>query len=157
MCIGADTEILVKEEDGGAASIPAKNIKIGDRLLTISSEQLVANENEEYSLLSENVNLEETVVTEATLGKENVVWFNDNKKIYYTLNQPIFTKTEDGVYSVYTSQLKVGDSLLNVDPKGAISSTLINSIHISDEAEDVYTIRTSPNRWFIAGENVVIS
>ena len=157
MCIGANTEILAKEESGGTASIPAKDIKIGDKLLTISSEQLVANENEEYSLLSENVSLEETVVTEATLGKENIVWFNNDKNIYYTLNQPIFTKTSDGVYSVYTSQLKVGDSLLSVDPKGVVSSTLITSIHISDDVEDVYTIRTAPNRWFIAGGNVVIS
>jgi hypothetical protein len=157
MCIGANTEILTKEESGGTASIPAKDIKIGDKLLTISSEQLVANENEEYSLLLENVSLEETVVTEATLGKENIVWFNNDKNIYYTLNQPIFTKTSDGVYSVYTSQLKVGDSLLSVDPKGVVSSTLITSIHISDDIEDVYTIRTAPNRWFIAGGNVVIS
>jgi hypothetical protein len=152
MCIGAKTKLFTE-----LGQVAAEDIKVGDTLLTVSSKQLVSNENEEYSLLSNTVDFEKTIVTECTVGQENIVWFNNNKDKTFTLNQPIFIKTPNGIESTYIATLSVGDEVMTIDDSGNVSFVKIDLIDLSEDLNDVYTIRTSPNRWFIAGDYLVIS
>ena len=139
--------------------VMAQDIYVGDIVLTVSPDNLVLNENElyEFNTTDGKVDLVETVVTESSKSEEKSVFFNDDMTAVYSIHQPIFIKMEDGITSIPTSDVVVGDKLVTIDSNGLVTETEIESISDSDESITVYTIRTGPHRWFIAGGNLVIS
>ena len=139
--------------------VMAQDLSVGDIVLTVSPENLVLNENDLYEFNATNgkIDLVETVVTESSKSEEKSVFFNDDMTAVYSINQPIFIKKENGVTSVQASDVVVGDKLITIDSDGSVVETEVNSVNDSEDSITVYTIRTGPHRWFIAGGNLVIS
>jgi hypothetical protein len=139
--------------------VMAQDISVGDTVLTVSPDNLVLNENNmyEFNTTNGNINLVETTVTESTKSEEKSVFFNDDMTAVYSIHQPIFIKKENGVTSVQASDVVVGDKLITIDSDGSVVETEVNSVNDSEDSITVYTIRTGPHRWFIAGGNLVIS
>lgn len=139
--------------------VMAQDISVGDIVLTVSPENLVLNENDlyEFNATDGKINLVETIVTESSKSEEKSVFFNDDMTAVYSINQPIFIKKDNGVTSVQASDVTVGDKLITIDSDGLVIETEVNSVNNSEDPITVYTIRTGPHRWFIAGGNLVIS
>jgi len=153
-CIGEDTMITTPQ-----GFVMAKDISVGDKLLTVSPDNLVLDDNDMYTFTTENgkVELVETIVTEATRSHEKAIYFNDDMTVIYSINQPLFIKSESGLTSISAYDVTIGSVLVAVSPDGTLDETKVESISDADEMLVVYTIRTGPQRWFIAGGHLVIS
>lgn len=154
LCIGANTEILTM-----SGSTLAKDIVVGDKILSIGRESLDTNENAEYSLKSkENVSIVEVDVVSVTLSEKELIYFNSNEAARYSIQQPMFIFRDEELKIVISQDIIVGDILLEVDANNNLINLVpVTKISITEEKEDVIDIRTSPSKIFIAGSNIVIS
>jgi hypothetical protein len=134
----------------------AKDLQIGDVILTVNPDNLVGAEDSASTKISENVSFVEVEVTTNSVSQKELLSFNgsSNKFSYY---QPIFVKSESVIVYKNTEDVVVGDLLVNIDVEsGNVSYEEVKTIETFPES-DVYEIRTQPHTWFIVGNYLVIS
>jgi intein/homing endonuclease len=137
----------------------AKDLKVGDKILTLGRETLDTDENAQFSLKStQNISTTEVEVLSTKLDIKKVIHFNSNEAAKYSIKQPIFIFRDEELKIVTSEEVIVGDMLLEVDIENKkVNTTPVTKISVSENDEDVVDIRTSDSKTFIAGLNLVIS
>jgi hypothetical protein len=124
-------------------------------MLSISAEDFGNISMKDFEI-KKNINLVEVEVVKSEMSIKDVLSFNGTDK-YLSYGQPIFIKQDGLATWVEAGQVKIGDTLLEIDPgRLEINEIIVNSIE-TDVDKEVYDIRTSPNQWFIAEQHIVIS
>ena len=161
-CVDGDTLILTSE-----GLKPARNIKIGEKLLTVDAKAI--SEESNFTPLQINVqdleisNLVQTEVTNVIASdKVDRVYFNDDKTAQFTETHPIFVKRNNEYRVVEAGTVQAGDALIQIN-LGALGETIVMSEVISeievtevnkvtlDVAKDVYTFSCDSYNWYFAG------
>ena len=149
-CIGKDTLILKNNNE----YIKAKNIKVGDTILTVNPKNF-SNEQINISSLASKIDLVEINVISVKLSIKDVYGIN-KEDAYFSGSQPIFIKDENNIKYINMIDLKIGDIVISIGKENVITETVVESINKIENYE-VYDIRTEPYQWFIAGNHLVIS
>jgi hypothetical protein len=150
-CISSKSKILTT-----SGYINAEDIKVGDKLLTVSSINLKNSISLKDMTISDKVDFVEVEVTMNNVDQKPLISFNNSKDMF-SPNQPIFVKTNETINWKNTGEVVVGDILVNIDSQsGNISYTPVTNIEIFDKA-NVHEIRTTPLLWFIVGNYIVVS
>jgi hypothetical protein len=150
-CISSKSKILTT-----SGYINAEDIKVGDKLLTVSSINLKNSISLKDMTISDRVDFVEVEVTMNNVDQKPLISFNNSKDMF-SPNQPIFIKTNETINWKNTGEVVVGDILVNIDSQsGNISYTPVTNIEIFDKA-NVHEIRTTPLLWFIVGNYIVVS
>ena len=145
----------------------ARDIKIGDQLLTVDAQALTAESNAKpLDINVKDLNITNLVHTEVTniIASDKVerVYFNDNDETQFTETHPIFVKRNDEYRVVEAGSVQEGDILINIKPealaqeldmKAVISETLVEKVNKNtlEVAKDVYTFSCDPYNWYFAG------
>jgi len=83
------------------------------------------------------------------------VYFNGNEAAKFSFTQTIYVK-RDGVYRIVpTSDIEVGDTLIQVLEDGSYSEDVVETIHNVEEPQMTYLIGCEPQDWFVAGGYLV--
>jgi hypothetical protein len=146
---------------------PARDIKLGDKLLTIDSESLILENNTiPLDIKIEDLkikNLVETIVTNIIpSNKFDRIYFNNNINAQFTETHPIFVKRNNEYLVVEADKVQNGDLLIkiniellgpNLDINKFISEIPVEKINKKtlDVAKDVYTFSCDPHNWYFAG------
>ena len=161
-CVDGDTLILTSE-----GTKPARDIKVGDTLLTVNAEALTAESNATPLQINvEDLKITGLVHTQITnvivSDKSDRVYFNDNKETQFTETHPIFVKRNNEYRVIEAGSVVEGDILINInidelseplDIKKAISEVAVSKVNKKtlDVAKDVYTFSCNPYNWYFAG------
>jgi hypothetical protein len=150
-CIEEDSQLLTSN-----GYILAKDVKVGDVLLTIDPSELNNGDMTSDIVLRNKVMLSETTVVKHELSQKDLIKFNGSETLF-SEGQPIFVKEGDLIKYKETGQVQVGDILvtLRVESCEIIFETVDTIEKLP--AKDVYDIRCEPSQWFIAGNYIVIS
>jgi hypothetical protein len=150
-CIEEDSQLLTSN-----GYILAKDVKVGDVLLTIDPSELNNGDMTSDIVLKDKVTLSETTVVKHELSQKDLIKFNGSETLF-SEGQPIFVKEGDLIKYKETGQVQVGDILvtLRVESCEIIFETVDTIEKLP--AKDVYDIRCEPSQWFIAGNYIVIS
>ena len=150
-CIEEDSQLLTSN-----GYILAKDVKVGDVLLTINPSELNNGDMTSDIVLKDKVTLSETTVVKHELSQKDLIRFNGSETLF-SEGQPIFVKEGDLIKYKETGQVQVGDILvtLRVESCEIIFETVDTIEKLP--AKDVYDIRCEPSQWFIAGNYIVIS
>lgn len=131
----------------------------GDKVLTAGSdiniETIVSDKQSEK--LPNLVGLVEGTIETLTRLKKLIVRFND---LDYgcSLAQPIFIKNDDGsIRYVEAGGVKPGDRILQIDKDGNTSDLVVESVHISEEYEEVIDFKLEDEPWLITEHFLAIS
>jgi hypothetical protein len=95
-------------------------------------------------------------VASVTLKTSTLIGFNEIGK-NYSITQPIFIKSGDGIEYRNAGDINIGDIIVSVDANGNISDIPVSSIQIDEEESTVYDIRTTPEPWFIVNSTIAIA
>ena len=139
--------------------VEAQSLKIGDQLVTISSEHIdVATLSAEKMSgpLGELVSFTNTEIVSIEAKTAKLVAFND-LTTECSITQPVMVKTADGVSYKNAGDVVIGDVLVVVDAEGAITETVITSTFKTASESEVYDVRTSPQPWFITKSFIAIA
>jgi hypothetical protein len=155
-CLAAETQVLTTTKWDNA-----ERLKPGDKLLTISSNQVnfeSLQANKIADLLPHMVELVEVDVVSVTAKKSVLIGFNNLGKDF-SVDQPVFVKVEIEEHICYkdAGEVQIGDVLLAVSTEGHVQEIVVESIQRDTEESDVYDIRTGPLPWFITKSSIVIS
>jgi hypothetical protein len=161
-CVDGDTLILTSE-----GTKPAREIKVGDKLLTVDSRSLSDQNNKSpLEINVNNLNITNMVYTNVTnlivSDKQDRVYFNENKEAQFTETHPIFVKRNNEYRVVEAGTVQEGDILININlnelNKGIDISKVISENEVIkinkitlDVAKDVYTFSCDPHNWYFAG------
>ena len=150
-CIHSDARILTR-----TGYVAARDIKVGDKVLTVSSKNISSTPTFHNMSISDNVEFVEVEVTTNIISQKPLIKFN-NIDDMFSPNQPIYVKTENGIDWKQTGEVSLGDELVKIDAEsGNVTYTTVNSIEHLDAA-DVHEIRTTPLLWFVVGNYLVVS
>jgi hypothetical protein len=159
-CIEAET--LIRTMSG---TIPAKNLEIGDLVLTVDIEEIPVEgeSSSEWNWRDISVStltpsrLVETRITNITETEvQEVLWINNEEDKKYSLTQPVFIKTTPNNYIVSEfGGLTVGDILIKINEDGSAEEVLIESLDTETLPHTVYQFSCEPQDWFIAGNYLV--
>jgi hypothetical protein len=153
-CLSASTEILTVN-----GWVAAETVKVGDRVLSISSDEISMHdllESRTSKALPEQVTVVETEVISVDTRNSTLIGFNNLGKDY-SVDQPIFVKSVEGITYKSAKDIVIGDTLLAVNENGLVQEIAVDSIEIDETESKVYEIRTSPEPWFITKSSVVIA
>ena len=106
--------------------------------------------------LPEKVTLVETEILSIEVKTSVLVGFNGLSR-HYSVTQPIFVETEDGITYVNAGEIQLGDVLIGVSEDGTVERTIVLSVELDETESDVYDIRTGPRPWFITDLFMVIA
>ena len=139
--------------------IKAKDLKVGDKAITIDGthiniESLTSDKTSQA--LPETVSLTNSEVLSITEKTSTLIGFNYRGKDY-SVTQPIFVKTLEGITYKNAGEIELGDIILGVSPEGLISEVPVTSIEKDEEESTVYDVRTSPQPWFIVNSFIAIA
>lgn len=135
--------------------VKIQDLKEGDNILSPSRDSInIDNETGSYSL-DERSKLERTKISEVIVKQEDVVTFNSDDVNSFTKDQPIFSKLGNDFVIKLVSEVKVGDTLIQINEYGYKSEIVVEQINYSTEPVNVYTIKCEPNPWFIVGKYIV--
>ena len=160
-CIHEDTMISTPKGD-----IRAKDILPGDYIYSINIEEVPNSGPDgqaqfdysgfESTTLRSTDGLVETLVVSAIPGmKDNIMYFNGNNNVKFSLEQPMFIK-RNGEYEILPSGVvEKGDYLLEINDQGQISEVLVEQIDIIEGSHLVMLFDCEPQDWFIAGGYLV--
>ena len=157
-CIHEDT--LIETSNGPVA---AKDIKVGDKVLSVSIKEIDNSENTPVefgfgnllTLGSEGITETEIVKVEEHSDKTEIVYFNDNSEAKYSNEHPMFIKSGDEYHVRLAKNVKLGDFLIRINADGSRTEKEILSITNLRENSKVYEFSCSPYMWFIAGGYLV--
>jgi hypothetical protein len=106
--------------------------------------------------LPEKVTLVETEILSIEVKTSVLVGFNGLSR-HYSVTQPVFVETEDGITYVNAGEIQLGDVLIGVSEDGTVERTIVLSVELDETESDVYDIRTGPRPWFITDLFMVIA
>ena len=150
-CIEGDAQILTAN-----GYILAKDIKVGDKLLTIDPSDLNNGDMHSDITIREKVLLSETTVVKHEVSQKELIKFNDSETLFSD-GQPIFVQDGNLIKYKDTGAVQVGDKLVTIIPESCeIVFEIVETI-TKLPAQDVYDIRCESSQWFIAGNYLVIS
>jgi hypothetical protein len=112
--------------------------------------------NKTSDALPEIVIFKNSEVSSITLRSSVLTGFNEMGK-NYSVTQPIFIKSENGIKYENAGNIKIGDVIISVDLEGVISEIEVISIQVDDLESTVYDIRTNPEPWFIVNSTIAIA
>ena len=135
----------------------ARDIKVGDKLLTVSTNSMTRITPTFHDMsIANDIEFVEVEVTTNNVSQEKLIKFN-NALDKFSLHQPIYIKTESGIDWKPTGEVVLGDVLVNINSEsGHVSYTSVENIEVLD-TDDVYEIRTTPLLWFVVGNYLVVS
>ncbi len=161
-CLDENTLVLTNE-----GMKPAKDIKVGDTLLTVDALGLSNQPNAtplEINVKNLNItNLRSTQVTNVIVSdKTDRVYFNENTEIQFTETHPIFVKRNNEYRVVEAGSVQEGDIIIiinisllkeQINISEVITETVINKVEKKtlDVAKNVYTFSCDPYNWYFAG------
>jgi hypothetical protein len=150
-CIEEDSQLLTSN-----GYILAKNIKVGDVLLTINPADLNDGDMTSDIVIKDKVTLTETTVVKHEVSQKDLIKFNGSETLF-SEGQPIFVKEGDLIKYKETGQVQVGDILVTLRVESC--EIILETVETIEKlpAKDVYDIRCEPSQWFIAGNYIVIS
>jgi hypothetical protein len=157
-CIHEDT--LIETSNGPVA---AKDLKVGDKVLSVSIEEIDNSENTPVeftfgnllTLGSEGVTETEIVKVEEHLDKTDIIYFNEDSSAKYSNEHPMFIRSGDEYHVKIVKNLKIGDFLIKINKDGSHVEEEIRTITNLTENSKVYEFSCSPYKWFIAGGYLV--
>lgn len=154
-CIQGD--VLIKTING---YIKARDIKIGDKLISYTYKELPTSE-EEYDFMTwTSKKLTEGKVVEAEVygiksSIRNVtVAFNSNRERRFSLEHTMFIKRNGTYMFAQAGTLELGDELL-YDNNGNTIEVILDAMNFINEETDVYEILINPYDLIIAGDLIV--
>jgi hypothetical protein len=153
-CLSPDSVIFTN-----TGWVKAKDIKPGDNIITINGNNIDIESvtlNKTSKPLPTNVEFSNSQVVSVETKLSTLIGFNYRGKDY-SITQPIFVKTSEGITYKNAGEIKVGDAIISVDSQGEISEIIVDSIQIDDLESTVYDIRTSPEPWFIVNSTIAIA
>ena len=106
--------------------------------------------------LPEKVTLVETEILSIEVKTSVLVGFNGLSR-YYSVTQPIFVETEEGLTYINAGEIQLGDELIGISEDGSVEKTTVVSIELDETESEVYDIRTGPRPWFITDLFIVIA
>ena len=151
----------------GSGLVEAKNIKVGDTLLTVDANSIKPETNSSPL----EINLDELDITRLVHTKvTNVivsdkidrVYFNENEETQFTETHPIFVKRNNKYCVVEAGLVLEGDILININMDALeenpdilkliseIEVYKVNKISLESPAK-VYTFSCDPYNWYFAG------
>ena len=139
--------------------VEAQKINVGDSLITVSALDMDINSisaEKKSGPLTSIVGLTNTEVASVTIKTSTLIGFNQIGK-NYSISQPIFIKSENGIEYKNAGEIKIGEVIMSVDVDGITSEILVSSIEIDDKESTVYDIRTTPEPWFIVNSTIAIA
>ena len=150
-CISSKSKILTTK-----GYVNAEDVKVGDKLLTVSASNLTNTDTLKNMTISDNVEFVEVEVTTNNVDQKPLIKFNDIEDMF-SPNQPIYIKTKNGIEWKHTGEISIGDMLVKIDTdSGNVSYIPVDKIENFD-AGNVHEIRTTPHLWFIVGNYLVVS
>jgi hypothetical protein len=150
-CIEEDSQLLTSN-----GYILAKDVKVGDVLLTIDPSELNNGDMTSDIVIKDKVTLSETTVVKHELSQKDLIKFNGSETLF-SEGQPIFVKEGELIKYKETGQVQVGDILVTLRVESC--EIIFETVETIEKlpAKDVYDIRCEPSQWFIAGNYIVIS
>ena len=106
--------------------------------------------------MPETVSLTNSEVLSITEKTSTLIGFNYRGKDY-SVTQPLFVKTQDGITYKNAGEIEIGEILIKVDKDGLIAEIPVTSIEKDDSESTVYDVRTSPQPWFIVNNFIAIA
>jgi hypothetical protein len=150
-CLHEDAKVLTSN-----GYVMAKDLKVGDKLLTVSPYDLTNYVTFVDAKINENVSFVETEILTIASGKDSLVKFNKTENIF-SLNHPIFVKNGEGIIFKNSGNIALGDYLVEIDPEsGNVKYTMVESIELMNIG-NIYDIRTTPFKWYIVGNYLTIA
>ena len=153
-CISPDGLVFTKN-----GLVKAKDIFVGDDLISISRSNINLNsvsQNKTSQELPSVIEFSNVKVVSVTQKISTLIGFNKIGK-NYSINQPIFIKSSDGIEYRNAGDINIGDVIINVDLNGSVSNMVVESIELDDFESTVYDIRTAPEPWFIVNSTIAIA
>jgi hypothetical protein len=150
-CLHEDAKVLTAD-----GYVMAKNLKVGDKLLTVSPSDLTNCETFVDAKINKTVSFVETEIMSISSNKENLVRFNKSENMF-SLNHPIFIQNNEGITFKNSGEIVLGDHLVDIDPdSGNVKYKMVESIELLDSG-NVYDIRTTLFKWYIVGNYLTIA
>ena len=150
-CIAENAQVLTSN-----GYVSAKDIKIGDKLVTVNPLDLTNYVTFVDATIKDNVTFVETEVLSNTIRENSLVKLNGSETMFAPTH-PVFVKDNDNIVVKYSGDVIVGDYVVNVDPEnGQITYTVVETIELLDSV-NVYDIRTTPFKWYIVGNYLTIA
>lgn len=165
MCIGEDTEIACVADTGETIFVAAKNLKIGDRVISpiwseYESGELIDHEHDKVSY-DKLTNLSYNVVSVKDISSKIVtetLVFNDDFSKHLSTVQPILAKKQgsDSFAWEITRDIEVGDIIMHYDGVSKeYSEVLVTNVTLNtQEKQTVYRITPEEYLTFVAGQIV---
>lgn len=161
-CIASNTKISVVDAEGKLVLVPAKDLKVGDSIISpiwaeYESGELIDHLNEKVDYLSMS-DLSAKVVSVKEISSEVVsktIVFNNDKDLHFSTMQPILAKkqgTETFAWEI-TRDITINDVLMkyDTDTDEYVEVLVTDIMLISDVEETVYRITPDEYLTFIAG------
>jgi hypothetical protein len=148
--------------DTPSGSVAAKDLKVGDTLVSVALEELSTEpRSEENFIIGPTLTLgggepvETTIVDIIESTKAEIVYFNEDTTAKYSNEQSMFALVDGQFQTINAGLLKPGDYLVKVLPDGTYVTEEISSITEIYEPTTVYQYICEPYNWFIAGGYLV--
>jgi hypothetical protein len=153
-CLSPDALVLTT-----SGFVKAKDIATQDELISISGLNIDLNSvyaNKTSQALPEIIEFLNVKVISVTEKTGKLVGFNEIGK-NYSITQPIFIKTENGIEYRNAGDINIGDVIISIGLDGVVSDIVVESIETDNFESIVYDIRTSPQPWFIVNSTIAIA
>ena len=150
-CLHEDAKVLTSN-----GYVVAKDLKVGDKLLTVNPSDLTNYVTFVDATISETVSFVETEIITIASGQESLVKFNNTESLF-SLNHPMFIKNNEGIAIKNSGDIALGDYLVDIDTdSGNVRYTMVEFIQLMDTG-NIYDIRTTPFKWYIVGNYLTIA
>lgn len=159
-CIDQDTEMIKIDESGNKIYVSAKEIQVGDYVLSMNWDELLDQNMGNYMNVTSssltNPELAPTmVVAKYAYEKNTTMYFNNDISTRMSLEQPILV-FRDALWTwVSSGDTYVGDIMVTYNSDGSTSETEITSVDYISELRDVYSFNCEDIDTFFAG-NVLV-
>lgn len=159
-CIDQDTEMIRISQDGTKTYVSAKEIQVGDYVLSMNWDELLDQNMGNYMNVTSasltNPELAPTmVVAKYAYEKNTTMYFNNDTSTRMSLEQPILVFRDDLWTWVSSGDTYVGDIMVTYNSDGSTSETEITSVDYISELRDVYSFNCEDVDTFFAG-NVLV-
>lgn len=156
-CIEAETPIMVWV-DGNKLYKKAKEITVGDKLVSYSFDELPESEFDysidtwsEKSLTPKTPESAEVVSVQELITKATM-YLNGDINTRMSLDHSVFVKKNDTYSIVASGLIEVGDTVIKINPETMeLSEISVENIEYIDEESKIYKIDCKPYDVFFAG------